>query len=81
MGAHAKNRRNNKIMDDATIINKMPKQFVKEDLVIRRSALIALKKARMYDTTLAVDRNGELVMCEPDVFEKFLPEDIKTCGN
>lgn len=64
-------------MDDETIVNKMPKEFAKEDFVIRQSALIALKKARMYDTTLAVDRSGKLVMCQPDAFEKFLPEDIK----
>lgn len=64
-------------MDKDTIINEMPKEFEKEDLIIRRSALIALKKARMYGTTLAVDRRGGVILCKPDAFEKLLPDDVR----
>ncbi len=62
---------------DAHIVNEMPKELRKDDAVVRKASLIALKKARMFQTDLAVGRDGGVDLCSPDIFEKNLPKDVK----
>lgn len=50
----------------------LPKQIQDESNIIRGAALLALKKARMYGTKLAVKRNGSVELEDPDEFEKHL---------
>lgn len=55
----------------------VPEQMRDEYSIVRSAALLALKKARMHGTKLAVKRNGKVELETPDEFEKHLPKDIQ----
>lgn len=56
------------------IVGDVPKDVGDDILSFRSAAFLALKKARMYGTQIAVMRNGQVVFETPDEFERHLQE-------
>lgn len=64
-------------MINEIVTNDLPKDMYDDIHSFRLAAFLALKKARMYGTQLAVMRDGKVVLEDPDEFERHLLDEGK----